>query len=91
MATNGRTSGGLYGSDTAGSAIRAATAEVIGTFILVLAGIAVATGAIRHRPTAGASSDSLAVALAFGLTLVPIVTALAHVSGRTSTRRSRSG
>ena len=57
-------------------------AELIGTFILVFTGCAVATAAILQRPTAGpAFYDSLAVALAFGLALVVIVAAIGHVSG----------
>ncbi len=51
--------GGLYGSDTSGGP-RAAVAELIGTFILVFAGIAVASAALIDRPTAGAPYDSLA-------------------------------
>ncbi len=72
--------GGLYGSDTSGGP-RAAVAELIGTFILVFAGIAVASAALIDRPTAGAPYDSLAVALAFGLALAALVAALGHVSG----------
>lgn len=42
--------------------IRAAVAELIGTFILVLIGMAVATAAILNRETAGQAYDSLALA-----------------------------
>lgn len=73
--------GGLYGSDSAQNMVRSASAELIGTAILVFVGTAVAVGAIIERPTAGATYDSLAVALAFGLTLVALVGALGHVSG----------
>ncbi len=75
-------SGGLYGSQIDASHIAgAAIAELVGTFILVFGGTAVAVGAILARPTAGAAYDSLAVALAFGLTLAAVVAAIGHVSG----------
>ncbi len=61
--------------------VRAAVAEVIGTFMLVFAGTAVAVAALLKNPTAGAPYDSTAIALAFGLILVAIVGALGHVSG----------
>jgi MIP family channel proteins len=74
--------GGLYGSQIdASHIIGAAVAELVGTFILVFGGTAVAVGAILARPTAGAAYDSLAVALAFGLALAAVVAALGHVSG----------
>jgi MIP family channel proteins len=75
-------SGGLYGSQIDASHILgAAVAELVGTFILVFGGTAVAVGAILARPTAGPPYDSLAVALAFGLTLAAVVAAVGHVSG----------
>jgi hypothetical protein len=75
-------SGGLYGSQIDRSHIvGAAIAELVGTFILVFGGTAVAVGAILARPTAGPAYDSLAVALAFGLTLAAVVAAIGHVSG----------
>jgi len=74
--------GGLYGSQIDASHILgAAIAELVGTFVLVFGGTAVAVGAILARPTAGAAYDSLAVALAFGLALVAVVAAIGHVSG----------
>jgi MIP family channel proteins len=74
--------GGLYGSQIDASHILgAAIAELVGTFILVFAGTAVAVGAILARPTAGAPYDSLAIALAFGLALAIVVAAIGHVSG----------
>ena len=72
---------GLYGSEATGNMVRSAAAEVVGTAVLVFAGTAVAVGAILGRPTAGGAYDSLAVALAFGVTLVALVGALGHVSG----------
>ena len=74
--------GGLYGSQIdASHIVGAAIAELVGTFILVFGGTAVAVGAILARPTAGPAYDSLAVALAFGLTLAAVVAAVGHVSG----------
>jgi MIP family channel proteins len=74
--------GGLYGSQIdASHIVGAAIAELVGTFILVFGGTAVAVGAILARPTAGPPYDSLAVALAFGLALAAVVAALGHVSG----------
>lgn len=64
-----------------GNIIRAAVAELIGTFILVLIGTAVATAAILNRETAGQAYDSLAIALSFGLALTAIVACLGQVSG----------
>jgi MIP family channel proteins len=73
---------GLYGSDIGGNVLGSALAELIGTFILVFTGCAVAVAAILQRPTAGpAFYDSLAVALAFGIALVVVVAAIGHVSG----------
>jgi glycerol uptake facilitator-like aquaporin len=72
---------GLYGSSTTQNIPRVAAAELIGTYLLVLAGTAVAVSAVLDRPVAGGSADSLAVALAFGLALVALVNALGHVSG----------
>lgn len=74
--------GGLYGSQIDSSHILGATiAELVGTFILVFGGTAVAVAAILSRPTAGPAYDSLAVALAFGLALAAVVAAVGHVSG----------
>jgi hypothetical protein len=74
---------GLYGSQIDSSNLMgSAVAELIGTFILIYTGCAVAVAAILQRPTAGPGIyDSLAVALAFGLALVVIVAAIGHVSG----------
>ena len=72
---------GLYGSSTSAPVFGSALAELVGTFILIFGGTAVAVGAILNNPTAGAAYDSLAVALAFGLTLAAVVAAIGHVSG----------
>ena len=74
--------GGLYGSQIdATHILGAAVAELVGTFVLVYGGTAVAVGAILARPTAGPPYDSLAVALAFGLALAAVVAAVGHISG----------
>src|SRR5918995_2270514 len=72
---------GLYGSSTSDPTLPAALAELVGTFILVFGGTAVAVGAILSLPTAGGAYGSLAIALAFGLALAAVVAAIGHVSG----------
>lgn len=80
--SSGEQAQGLYGSDVGGNVLGSALAELIGTFILVFTGCAVAVAAILQRSTAGpAFYDSLAVALAFGIALVVVVAAIGHVSG----------
>src|SRR5215203_3744197 len=74
-------SDGAYGSSTSDPILPAALAELVGTFILVFGGTAVAVGAILRLPTAGGAYGSLAVALAFGLALAAVVAAIGHVSG----------
>jgi MIP family channel proteins len=54
---------------------------MIGTFLLVLVGTAVASAAVLGKSTAGPAYDSLSVALAFGLILIPIVGSLGQISG----------
>jgi MIP family channel proteins len=74
--------GGLFGSQIdASHLLGAAIAELVGTFILVFGGTAVAVAAILSRPTAGGAYGSLAIALAFGLALAIVVAAIGHVSG----------
>ena len=72
---------GLYGSALGANMARTAMAEAVGTFMLVFAGTAVATAATLALPIAGAPYTSLAVALAFGLILTALVSALGPVSG----------
>ena len=74
---------GLYGSQIdASNMLGSAVAELIGTFILIYTGCAVATAAVLQASTAGPLSyNSLAVALAFGIALTAIVAAIGHVSG----------
>lgn len=72
---------GLYGVELGANMVRASVAEAIGTFVLVFVGTAVATAATLDKAIAGAPLGSIAVALAFGLALVALVSALGHVSG----------
>jgi MIP family channel proteins len=74
-------SAGLYGSNTATNITKVFTAELIGTFFLVLAGTAVAVAATLNIPIAGLPADSLTVALSFGLSLIVLVFSLGHISG----------
>jgi len=57
---------------------RAAAAELVGTFVLVLVGSATAVAGARTEPPA---FDTLGVVLSFGLALVALVAALGQVSG----------
>ena len=68
-------------ASTSSNLLLACAAETIGTFLLVLVGTAVATAAVLGKGTAGPAYDSLAVALSFGLILIPIVGSLGPVSG----------
>ncbi|MGI4746608.1 MAG: MIP/aquaporin family protein [Janthinobacterium lividum] len=61
--------------------VLACVAEFIGTFLLVLVGTAVATAAVLGKGTAGPAYNSLAVALSFGLILIPIVGSIGQISG----------
>jgi MIP family channel proteins len=80
--SSGEQTQGLYGSEIGGNVLGSALAELVGTFILIFTGCAVAVAAILQPPTAGPTFyDSLAVALAFGIALVVIVAAIGHVSG----------
>ena len=69
---------GLYGSRAGENLLRSGAAELLGTFVLVLAGGAVAVGAGTTDPPV---YDLLAIVLAFGLALTALVAALGHVSG----------
>lgn len=61
--------------------LRPAVAELVGTFLLVLVGTAVATAAVLGQNTAGPAYDSFAIAFSFGLVLTAVVAAIAQVSG----------
>jgi len=56
-------------------------AEVLGTFFLVLAGLAVALFSAQNFGVLGGGSGALGVALAFGLALAAGAAAFGHVSG----------
>lgn len=60
---------------------RAAASELIGTFFLVYAGTATATAALLGQTIGGSPPNSLAIALAFGLTLTGMIAAFGHTSG----------
>jgi len=69
---------GLYGSTIGEHQVRSATAELVGTAVLVFVG----TSAAVAGPVLGIEGfGSLGVVLAFGLTLVALVASLGHVSG----------
>jgi MIP family channel proteins len=72
---------GLHSSTTGSETLRPAVGEFVGTFVLVFVGCSVAVSGVLQKAIAGSPLDSLAVALAFGLTLVAIVGALGHTSG----------
>jgi glycerol uptake facilitator-like aquaporin len=72
---------GLFGSSIGTNMLAAATAEIIGTFVLVYGGTAVAVAALLDRPVAGPSYTSVATPLAFGLALLVVVASTGHVSG----------
>ncbi len=81
MASKEQRARGTQGLSVGSNMARAATAEAVGTFLLVLVGTAVATAATLGKNTAGPAYDSLAIALSFGLVLVAIVAALGQISG----------
>ncbi|RBY76948.1 aquaporin [Blastococcus sp. TF02-09] len=72
----GGSSRGLYGSRIGDRLPRSATAEVVGTALLVFVGTSAAVAA-----GTGDDYDSLGVVLAFGVTLVALAAAFGHVSG----------
>ena len=69
---------GLYGSSVGARPVRAAATELIGTAILVFVGTSAAVASAARGTDV---YDTLAVVLAFGVTLVALVAALGHVSG----------
>ncbi|RZT84209.1 aquaporin Z/aquaporin NIP [Pseudonocardia sediminis] len=72
---------GLYGSSLGANMLTSGVAELLGTFVLVYGGTAVATAASLARPVAGVPYDSLATPLVFGFALLVVVAAIGHVSG----------
>jgi len=69
---------GLFGSSAGENLLRSGVAELLGTFVLILAGGATAVATALTAPPV---YDLLAIVLAFGLALVALVAALGHVSG----------
>ncbi|WP_250030967.1 MIP/aquaporin family protein [Paractinoplanes maris] len=72
---------GLHGHELRGAAGRAVIAELVGTFVLVLAIVAVAVAATLNVAVAGGAYSSETVALAGGGALAVVVAALGPVSG----------
>jgi MIP family channel proteins len=72
---------GLHGHPLAGDTGRAAVAEFVGTFILVLSIAATAVAAALDMPVAGPAYSSVAVPLAGGFALMVVVAGLGHISG----------
>lgn len=71
----------LYGHELKHNLPRAAAAEVVGTFILVLAITSAAVAATLARPVAGVPYGSLAVPVAAWLALTVLAASLGHISG----------
>jgi MIP family channel proteins len=71
----------LHGHQLERNLARAATAEAVGTFVLVLAITSAAVAAALSRPVAGAPYGSLAVPVAGGLALAVAVASLGPISG----------
>jgi len=71
----------LHGHQLKHNLARAVTAEVAGTFVLVLAITSTAVAAALSRPIAGTPYGSLAVPIAGGLALATTVASLGHISG----------
>lgn len=76
-----RASGFLHGHQLERNMARAAAAEAVGTFVLVLAITSAAVAATLARPVAGAPYGSLAVPAAGGLALAILAASLGHISG----------
>ena len=74
----GSSSAGLYGSEVGRRPFRAAATEFIGTAILVFVGT---SAAVANAVRGADVFDTLAIVLAFGLTLIALVAAFGHVSG----------
>jgi MIP family channel proteins len=78
---NSASARGLHGHPLAASLLPAATAEALGTLILVLTITVTAVAASLARPIAGAAYGSLAVPAAGGLALAALIVSLGPVSG----------
>ena len=64
-----------------GGPVRPGVGELLGTFVLVYVGCAVAVAATLERPLGCEPYDSLAVALAFGVAVLIVVAGLGHITG----------
>jgi Major intrinsic protein len=71
----------LHGHQLDRNLARAAVAEAVGTFVLVLAITSAAVATALSRPVAGAPHGSLAVPVADGLALAIGVAGVGHISG----------
>jgi MIP family channel proteins len=71
----------LHGHQLAGNMARAAAAEAVGTFVLVLSIVSTVIAAALAEPVAGSPYSSVAVPLAGGIALTALVASLGHVSG----------
>jgi aquaporin Z/aquaporin NIP len=71
----------LHGHQLEHNLSRAVAAEVVGTFVLVLAITSTAVAAALGRPIAGMAYGSLAVPAAGGLALAVMVASVGHISG----------
>ncbi|NYD20522.1 aquaporin [Kineococcus aurantiacus] len=69
---------GLFGSQAGENVARAGAAELVGTFVLVLAGGATSVAAATTNPSV---YDLFTIVAAFGLALTALVAGLGHVSG----------
>jgi aquaporin Z/aquaporin NIP len=72
---------GLHGHRLERNMARAATAEAVGTFVLVLTITSAAVAATLARPLAGAPYGSLAVPVAGGLALGVLAASIGQISG----------
>jgi hypothetical protein len=77
----GQSTAGLHGHPLQDNMARAAVAETLGTFILVLTIITTVVAAGLSKSIAGPAYGSLAVAVAGGVSLALVVASLGHISG----------
>ncbi len=71
----------LHGHQLGGNMARAAAAEGVGTFVVVLSIVSTVIAAALAEPVAGSPYGSVAVPLAGGIALAVLVACLGHVSG----------
>lgn len=80
-ATSDKPAVGLYGSSPGLNVASAATSELVGTFLLVLAITATATAGNEGMQALGTPYSSLSIPLVNGLTLAALAVAFGHTSG----------